>query len=51
MACGVTEKLWDMTDIVRMIEAFENGEVPQIERKFDGKLTVGPISKGAHTYE
>jgi hypothetical protein len=53
MACGVTEKLWDMTDIVRMIEAYEGGEPmrTETERKFGGKLSVGPISKTAHTYE
>jgi hypothetical protein len=50
MAAGVTDKLWDMTDIVRVIEAYERGEVPQIDRKFGGKLSVGPISKTAHTY-
>jgi hypothetical protein len=38
-----------VTDIVRVIEAYESGEVPQIERKFGGKLSVGPISKTAHT--
>lgn len=51
MAAGVTEKLWDMTDIVRMVEAFERGEVMEAERKFGGKLSVGPISKTAHTYK
>ena len=30
LAAGVTDKLWDMTDIVRVIEAYESGEVPQI---------------------
>ena len=46
----MTDKLWDMTDIVRIIEAYERNEVPQIERKFDGELSVEPISKAAHTY-
>jgi hypothetical protein len=51
MAAGVSDKLWDMTDIVLVIQAYESGEVPQIERKFGGKLTVSPISKTAHTYD
>lgn len=29
MAAGVSDKLWDVTDVVRVIEAHENGEVPQ----------------------
>lgn len=40
-----------MTDIVRMVEAFEHGDVMETERKFGGKLSIGPISKTAHTYE
>jgi hypothetical protein len=51
MASGVTEKLWDMTDIVRMVEAYESGEILETDRKFDSKLGVGPISKTAHTYD
>jgi hypothetical protein len=51
MAASVTEKLWDMTDIVRMVEAYESGEVMETEKKFGGKLSVRPISKTAHTYE
>jgi hypothetical protein len=51
MAAGVTDKLWDMTDVVRVVEAYESGEVLETERKFDGKLSVGPQSKTAHTYE
>lgn len=51
MAAGVSDKLWDMTDIARVIEAYENGQPPQIDRKFGGKLSVGPVSKTALTYE
>jgi hypothetical protein len=51
MAAGVSEKLWDMTDIVRVVQAYENGEALETEKKFGGKLSVGPISKTAHTYE
>lgn len=51
MAAGVSDKLWDMTDIVRMVECYENGEAIQTERKFGGKRSVGPISKIAHTYD
>jgi hypothetical protein len=45
MAAGVTEKLWDMTDIVRMVEAYESGAAMETERKFGGKLSVGPIQR------
>ena len=38
-----------MTDIVRVVEAYENGEAPQIDRKIGGKLRVGSISKTPHT--
>jgi IS1 family transposase len=45
MAAGVTEKLWDMTDIVRMVEAYESGAAMETERKYGGKLSVGPIQR------
>jgi hypothetical protein len=51
IAAGVTDKLWDVTDIVRMIDAYKNGEVLETEKKFGGKLVVGPTSKTAHTSE
>jgi len=34
-----------MTDIVRVIEACERGEAPQIERKFGGKHSVARFQK------
>jgi hypothetical protein len=46
---GVTQKLWDMMDIVRMIEAYASGEAMETEREFDGKPSVGPISTTALT--
>lgn len=27
MAAGVTDKLWDMTDVVKIVDAFEQGEL------------------------
>ena len=51
MAARVSDKLWDVTDIVRVIEGYENGQPSQIDRKFGGKISVGPISKTAHAYE
>jgi hypothetical protein len=48
---GVTDKLMELADIVWIVDAYERGEEAQTDRKFGGKSSVGPISKGAHTYE
>jgi IS1 family transposase len=36
MAANVTDKLWDMMDVVRMIEAYENDGVIEAGREFGG---------------
>jgi hypothetical protein len=48
---GVTDKLMELADIVWIVDAYERGEEAQTDRKFGGKSSVGPTSKGAHTYE
>jgi len=49
MAAGVTDKLWEMTDVVKMIEAYERGdEVGGDEKTYGGTVSVGP--KGKTTY-
>ena len=50
-AAGVTNKLMELVDIVRIVDAYERGEEVQTERKSGGKSNVGPISKSAHTYD
>jgi IS1 family transposase len=52
MAAGVTAKLYELADIVRIVDAYERGEEVNTDRKFGGKLSVGPITKSApRTYE
>lgn len=38
MAAGVTKKLWDMTDVVRMIDEYERREYTGEDRQFGGDM-------------
>ncbi len=39
MAAGVTDKLWDMTDVVKMIDAWEQGKLEAPKREFSGVIS------------
>ncbi len=39
MATNVTDKLWDMTDVVKMIDAWEQGKLEAPKREFGGDLS------------
>ena len=40
MAANVTDKLWDMMDVARMIERYEAGELEEAEREFGGRSSL-----------
>src|SRR6185437_3472580 len=44
MAAGVTDKLFELADIVRIVDAYERGEEVQTDRRFGGKDKAGPTS-------
>jgi IS1 family transposase len=39
MAAGVTDKLWDMTDVVKIVDAFEQGELVSTGRELGGSAS------------
>jgi len=39
MAAKVTDKLWDMTDVVKMIDAWEQGKLEAPKREFGGEIS------------
>jgi len=38
MAAGVADKLWELTDIVKMVDAWEQGKLEMPKREFGGDL-------------
>jgi hypothetical protein len=50
MAAGVTDKLFELADIVRIVDAYERGEEIKTERQFGGKDKVGPSSIVTRTH-
>jgi hypothetical protein len=39
MAAGVTDKLWELTDVVKMVDAWEQGTLEAPKREFGGDLS------------
>jgi hypothetical protein len=39
MAAGMVYKLWELTDVVRMIDAWEQGKLEAPKREFGGDLS------------
>ena len=48
MAAGVTDKLWDMMDVARMIERYEAGELEEAEREFGGEARYDTLPPNPH---
>jgi hypothetical protein len=39
MAAGVSDKLWELTDVVKMVDAWEQGTLEAPKREFGGDLS------------
>jgi hypothetical protein len=39
MTAGVTDKLWELTDVVRMVDDWERGQLAKPKREFGGSIS------------